>query len=184
MQRLLKLLVFLFIVFSLGFAWFAYNAYKKHPFYANKTDAVIVVGNHLREIKVAINVVKLGYTPVMFVNSNQRLKLDELLIKHGIPQEQLITSGQIQNYSNNYLQNVSVFLKQNQVDTVRIIGDSSKISRFLLEFSLINHDIEYITYPVVINSRTYWEIVQEYIKYLATWFTIFIGYYGFSLSYT
>lgn len=170
--------IIVIFVWFLGFFYFLKITEEELTINRSITDAIVVVGQKKSNLNSSVQLLKLGYSPFIFITSNYNKDDFENYFKlNKLASEQFIFSNQIDAY---YQENVAIkilnFITKYKFKSLRIVADDIAIPRILIEISqVLPKDIVIIPHPMV-NNQKYGDLIKEYTRYIYVLLTSSIGY--------
>ncbi|RTK92503.1 MAG: hypothetical protein EKK61_04085 [Rickettsiales bacterium] len=178
--------IIVIFVWLLGFFYFLKITEEELTINRSITDAIVVIGQKKSNLNSGVQLLKLGYSPFIFITTNYNKDDFENYFKlNKLASEQFIFSSQIDAYQENVAITILNFITKYKFKSLRIIADNVAMPRILIEISqVLPKDIIIIPHPIA-NNKKYGDIIKEYTKYIYILFTSLIGYRSeLNLSYS
>lgn len=187
-MRVLKLIIAICIlIWSVGYFTFLNSSKNFTIDTSNLSDVVIVFGGKKQRLYTGVQLVKLGYSPYMFVTGDKPLSEYLSFLKaHKISREHFIFDVDFAHQYKDYALEAAIFIRKNQFTSARVVADASQISRAMIEIrSHVAIGTKLIPHPVSFKGGNYTKMFVEYNKFV---FVFLANMFGFannvSLLYT
>jgi uncharacterized SAM-binding protein YcdF (DUF218 family) len=179
------LIILLSLWFS-GFFYFLKNTQNISNYNRNTTDAIVVFGKNYQHLYAGVQLLKLGYAPLIFIIGDKSQDgFTEFFKQNSVIPEQFIFSVDIAGKNLNYATDTVIFLKKYQLNSIRLVISAPQLPRAMLELSsVMPSDVVIIPNPILNYTNRYDLILKEYLKYTVTLVAYYLGYaHTLNLSY-
>lgn len=164
-------------IWCMGFFYFLHTTNNLSNNNRNRSQSIIIWGNDLQNLYTGTQLLKLGYSNIVFVtNSDDEKVLREFLKSHNAVQEQFIFNKYQSNKKYDYANFVAQFLKENNINSARIVINAYQLPRALTRLkTTITSDIDIIPHPISQKKQDSYRVFKEYAKYTLVLIASFIG---------
>lgn len=141
------------------------------------TDSIVVFGGKQQNLYSGVQLLKLGYAPLVFITGNKPQEEYENFLKtQKISPEQFIFDKNLANNKHNHAVDTMVFLKKYDFASLRLVVSAYQLPRAMRELEAnIAPDIIIIPHPISQKQANYPVVFEEYAKYTLVLLASFIG---------
>jgi uncharacterized SAM-binding protein YcdF (DUF218 family) len=176
----LTALLTLFLLWAVGWMWFAAYVVAMKPYnLTQKTDAIVVLTGGDKRVNTGLDLIAEGKADYLFISGvNPQVKPAELVaLWNGDHQKVLphITLGYVADDTASNAKETEEWIGKNNIKSIRLVTSNYHMVRSILMFRKAMPDILIYKHPVVPNDfepwgRQFWPLTfEEYNKMLATW---------------
>ncbi len=151
------------------------------------SDVVIIFGGKKQHLYTGAQLVKLGYSPYMFVTGDKPFsEYIPFLKSYNIAEQHFIFNVDFAHEYKDYALEASMFMRQNKFKSARIVADSSQIARAMIEIrSHVSIDTLLVPHPVSLKGSGHVKLFIEYNKFVFIYLSNILGFASnISLVYT
>ena len=169
--------IIIFLLWCAGF--FVFMSYAKNASNENinTSSAIITFGGSQKRILVGVQLLKLGYAPIMYITGNKPEEEYTNFIKsQGLIPEQFLFDTQIANSHLSPINDTLAFMHKYQFQSARVVVKWTQLPRARLQFSnAIFGQLNIIPHSTPYKKEKITKIFIEYAKYTLTLIASFIG---------
>lgn len=177
MKKILISFAFVSLLWGAGFYAFFDHVNKLSSDNRSPTDAIVVFGGNKQRLYVGVQLLKLGYAPLIFITGNKpKEDYSNFLKSQKLAPEQFVFDAKLASNKRNHAVDTAAFLIKYELSSIRIVTDSIQMPRALkeLEYNLPS-DSEIIANPVSRKNYSFKRTLREYLKYQAVVIATFFG---------
>jgi uncharacterized SAM-binding protein YcdF (DUF218 family) len=141
------------------------------------TDAIVVFGGNKQNLYVGVQLLKLGYAPIVFITGDKpKEEYNNFLKTQQLSPEQFIFDENIAKNKHNHVMDTVMFLKKYKFHSLRLVVNAVQLPRALRELlANIPPDTVVIPHPISSKQKNHLQIFKEYTKYTLVLVASFIG---------
>jgi hypothetical protein len=177
-MKLIKLFFSITIfIWCVGFFYFLHTINNLSNDDRRPTESIIIWGDDTQNLYTGIQLLKLGYAPIVFITDNHNQEGAKSFIKthHAVP-EQFIFNKYSTPKKYDYATTVSTFVREHNLHSLRLVVSANQLPRAIRELGMIlPSDIEIIPHPISPKEQDNYLVFKEYAKYTLVLITSFIG---------
>ena len=178
MKKTLIGFVILITLWIAGFFQFFSNVNNFSSDNRNYTDAIVVFGGNKQRLYTGVQLLKLGYAPLIFITGDKPKQAYNNFFKlQKIASEQFIFDTKLASDKRNHAVDTANFLKKYKLQSIRIVADAAQMPRALRELQYnLPADVIIIANPVSRKHKLFKRTIKEYLKYQTTLIASFLGF--------
>lgn len=178
MKSLLKIVLnLLLLVWSLGYFYFFTITHRYILDNTTTTEAIVVFAGTKQKLYTGAQLVKYGYSPLLFVTSDRPMSYYEpFLDSAGISKEGFIFDNEFAKGYNDYGRETALFVLKYKLESIRVVANAEELVRAVIDIkSKLPSYITVIPHPVSQKKDNHIKILIEYHKFIITYFASIIG---------
>ena len=177
LHPVMMVILVMLTIWSAGFLAFSSYVNKLSSGNRSSTDAIVVFGGSKQRLYAGVQLLRLGYAPLVFITGNKPKEAYYNFFKvQKLAPEQFIFDTKLANNNSNHAADTYLFLRKYQLHSIRIVVDAEQMPRALLELqNKIPPEVVIVPNPVSKKNSSYKRIVREYFKYQLVIVASFLG---------
>ena len=182
-KSLFKILLFMVLIFFIGFGIFLFEIPNKPNKSKEKTDAVIVLTGGLNRIDTGFRILNDNHSQKLFISGvYNETNLKELFVAHHeqikdlLLEKKRIEIGKEARSTRENAEETNKWIKKNNIKTLRLVTSNYHMPRSKFEFKRLLPNTKIITHPVFTvnfqkqkilqHKMTFKLALKEYIKFI------------------
>lgn len=177
-MRVINLLISILVfIWCIGYFWFIHEAESFELENRTQTDTIIIFGGNKQSLYIGVQLVKLGYAPIMFVTGDRPAEeYTPFLREQNITSNQVVFDVEYANENNDYGREAATFMRRYKFETARLVAPSYQIKRALIDMNAnLPMLSKVIPHPVSLKKHNYNMLFFEYNKYVLMFVANILG---------